>query len=74
MKKIILSLFVIVAIFFAIIASAIYMTDFDKAYTNFINNAKIEVKDSSKINYTVSYFPTPVLTISEIKEESKIQL
>ena len=73
MKKIILSLFVIGAVCFALILSSIYFTDYSKIYTDFMVGAKINASNTSQINYKIHNFPVPALVIDEIKEDGKIE-
>lgn len=74
MKKIILSLIGIIAIFLTVMGSSIYLTDYNKIYRDFVSSAKIDVKDTNQVNYKIKQFPYPSLIIDEVKQEGKIEL
>ena len=59
MKKIILSLIGIIAIFLTVMGSSIYLTDYNKIYRDFVSSAKIDVKDTNQVNYKIKQFPYP---------------
>jgi hypothetical protein len=50
MKKFILSLIGVIAIFLAVVGSSIYLTDYNKIYKDFVSSAKIDVKDINQVN------------------------
>ena len=52
MKKFILSLIGVIAIFLAVVGSSIYLTDYNKIYKDFVSSAKIDVKDINQVNYS----------------------
>ena len=74
MKKFILSLIGVIAIFLAVVGSSIYLTDYNKIYKDFVSSAKIDVKDINQVNYRIKQFPSPSLIIDEVKQEGKIEL
>ena len=74
MKKIILSLFVIIAVLLGLVLSSIYLTDYNKIYNDFISSARIDTTNITKVNYKLNKFPVPSLVIDEIKQAGKIEL
>lgn len=74
MKKIILSLTGIIAMFLVLVLSSIYTADYNKIYRDFVSSAKIKGQDINQVNYRIKYFPSPSLIIDEVKQEGKIEL
>ena len=74
MKKIVLSLTGIIAIFLVLVLSSIYMADYNKIYKDFVSSAKIKAQDINQVNYRIKYLPSPSLIIDEVKQEGKIEL
>lgn len=73
MKKIILSLLVVISGFLALVLSSIYLTDYSKIYADFMSGSSIN-SNIAKINYRIHNFPVPALIIDEIKDEGKVEL
>ncbi len=74
MKKIILSLLIVIVGFLILIASSIYLADYNKIYADFIKITRIDKLDANQASYKINKFPIPYLVIDEIKQTAKIEL
>ena len=74
MKKIFVSLILIIALIFGVIAVKLAGTDFNKLYKNVLHSSDI---DSDSLEYTeieIHKFPIPYIVIKKIQQDKKFTL
>jgi hypothetical protein len=72
MKKLFISLVLIIAIIAGTVFAVIAFTDYKKIYQEFVQSMKIDIASIKESNFTVNKFPVPYLVIDKIEQAGKL--
>ncbi len=72
MKKLFISLVLIIAIIAGTVFAVIAFTDYKKIYQEFVQSMKIDVASIKESNFRVNKFPVPYLVLDKIEQAGKL--
>ena len=72
MKKLFLSIMLLVAVIAGVITASITLTDYKKIYQKFVQGMKIDVSSIKESDFTINKFPVPYLMIDQIEQAGKV--
>ncbi len=74
MKKLFISLLVIIAVASSLVIASVAITDYEKVYQEFVKSTRADINSIKASNFKINKFPTPYLVIDEIDQEGKVKL
>jgi hypothetical protein len=74
MKKILISLFLLLAVTSSMFAAILFFIDYDKIFKEFLSTSKISEDSAKTVKYKVVKFPFPHLVTEGVSEKGKIDI
>ncbi len=74
MKKLFVSIVIIIGLIAGMVTASITLTDYKKLYQEFVESTKIDIASIKESDFKINKFPIPYLVIDQIEQDGKVKV